>query len=117
MKVKAINLLIAIALGLSLSLTRFESSFAKDKGLTPEEVVAAHLKSIGAPDLLANIKNRGVSGKTSVEFVNGGVGTQAGQGMVISSGRNLSIILKYGAVNYPGEYFAFDGMDVREARF
>jgi hypothetical protein len=115
MKIKAINLLIAIALGFSLSLARSERSFAKDKGLTPEEVVAAHLKSIGDPDLLARIKNRGISGKTSVEFVNGGVGALVGQAMVISSGRNLSIILKYGAVNYPGEYFAFDGTDVEIA--
>lgn len=112
MKLKAINLLIAFALGFSLSLARSESSFAKDKGLTPEEVVAAHLKSIGDPALLASIKNRGMSGKTSVEFVQGGVGTLAGQSMVISAGRNLSIVLKYGAVEYPGEYFAFDGTDV-----
>lgn len=116
MKVKAINLLIASALGFSLSLARSESSFAKDKGLKPEEVVTAHRKSIGDPELLARIKNRGMSGKTSVEFVNGGVGTLAGQSIVISSGRSLSIILKYsGAVAYPGEYFAFDGTDVEVA--
>lgn len=115
MKVKAINLLIAIALGFSFSVARPESSFAKDKGLAPEEVVAAHLKSIGTPELLASIKNRGVSGKASVEFVQGGVGALAGQCMVISSGRNLSIILKYGGVEYPREYFAFDGTDVEVA--
>lgn len=112
MKMKAINLLIAIALGFSLSLAWSGNSFAKDKGLTPEEVVAAHLKSIGAPELLAKIQNRGMSGKTSVEFINGGVGTLAGQAMVLSSGHSLSIILKYGGVEYPGEYFAFDGKDV-----
>lgn len=112
MKVKAIILLIAIALGFSLNLARPESSFAKNKGLTPEQVVAAHLKSIGTPELLANIKNRGMSGKTSVEFVQGGVGTLAGECMVVSSGRSLSIILIYGGVDYPREYFAYDGTDV-----
>ena len=112
MKVKAIILLIAIALGFSLSLERPGNSFAKDKELTPEEVVAGHLKSLGTPDLLASILNRGISGTTSMEFVQGGVGTLAGQCMVISAGRNLSIILKYGGVQYPGEYFAFDGTDV-----
>lgn len=112
MKRKAINFLIAIALGFALSLARSESVFAKDKKLTPEEVVAAHLKSLGTPELLASIKNRGMSGKASVEFVQGGVGTMAGQSMVISSERSLSIILKYGGVDYPGEYFAFDGTDV-----
>jgi len=112
MKVRAMNLSIAVALGLSLSLAWSESPFAKDKGLTPAEVVAAHLKSIGAPDLLASIKNRGMTGKTAVEFINGGVGNLAGQAILISSGRSLSIILKYGGVAYPGEYFAFDGTDV-----
>jgi hypothetical protein len=112
MKLKAINLLIAIVLGFVLSLARSESVFAKDNKLTPEEVVAAHLKSLGMPELLATIKNRGMSGSASVEFIQGGVGTMTGQSLVITSGRKLSIILKYGGVDYPGEYFAFDGKDV-----
>jgi hypothetical protein len=112
MRMRAINLLLAIALGFSMSLVWSDSSFAAPKGLTPEEVVAAHLKSIGNPELFANVKNRGMSGKTTVEFVQGGVGGQAGQCMVVSAGRCQSIILKYGAVDYPGEYFAYDGADV-----
>lgn len=112
MKLKAINLSVAIALGFALSLARSESVFGKDNKPTPEEVVAAHLKSLGTPELLARIKNRGVGGMASVEFVQGGVGTMTGQSMVISSERGLSIILKYGGVDYPGEYFAFDGTDV-----
>jgi hypothetical protein len=112
MKARVITLSIASAFCLSLSFALCESSLAKDKGPTPEEVVAAHLKSIGNPALLASIINRGTSGKTSVEFLQGGVGTLAGQCMVLSSGRNLSIILKYGGVDYPGEYFAYDGTDV-----
>jgi len=112
MKVKAIILSIAIALGFSLSLSRSTSSFAKDKELAPDEIVAAHLKSIGSPDLLAGIKNRGMIGKTSVEFIQGGVGTLAGQCTVASEGHSLSIILKYGGPDYPGEYFAYDGSDV-----
>ncbi len=112
MKARPIALSIAGVLGLSLGLAQYEVSFAKDKKLAPEEVAAAHLKSIGNPELLASIKNRGMSGKSSVEFIQGGVGTLAGQCMVVSSGHNLSIILKYGGVDYPGEYFAYDGTDV-----
>jgi hypothetical protein len=115
MKIRAINFLMAIALGFSLSLARCGNSFAKDKGLTPEEVVASHLKSIGGPELLAKIKNRGMGGKTSVEFVQGGVGTLTGQCMVLSAGRSLSIVLQYGGVDYPKEYFAYDGTDVEIA--
>ena len=32
--------------------------------------------------------------------------------MVVSAGPNLSIILRYGGIDYPGEYFAYDGNDV-----
>jgi hypothetical protein len=112
MKTKATCFLTALVLGFSFCLAWPECSSAKDKELTPEEIVAAHLKSIGTPDLLANINTRGMRGKTSVEFVQGGVGVLAGQCMVASSGRSLSIILKYGGRDYPGEYFAFDGSDV-----
>ena len=113
MKVKAIILLITIALGFSFGLAWPGTSFARDKELKPEEVVAAHLKSIGASEILAKIKNQGISGTTSVEFVQGGVGTLDGQFMAVSAGRNLSIILRYaGAPSYPGEYFAYDGKDV-----
>jgi hypothetical protein len=115
MKVRGINLLLAIALGIFFGLTRSENSFAEDKELTPEAVVAAHLKSIGTPELLASIKNHGMSGKTSVEFVQGGTGTLAGQCMVVSEGRSLSVILKYGGPDYPGEYLAYDGTDVEVA--
>ncbi len=115
MKAKAMNLSMAIALGVFLSLAWSANSIAKGKDPTPEEVVAAHVKSIGTPELLASIKNRGMSGQTSVEFVQGGVGTLAGQCMVISSGRSLSIILQYGGVDYPKEYFAYDGADVEVA--
>ena len=112
MKAKAIHFLTALALGFSLCMAWSEISFAKDKELTPEEIVAAHLKSIGTPDLLAKLKNRGMKGTTSVEFVQGGVGNLTGQCMVAAEGRNLSIILKYAGRDYPGEYFAFDGTDV-----
>ena len=111
MKVRAIHLLIAITLGCFLSVAPYENSFAKDKP-TAEEIVAANLKSIGDPQLLESVKNRGMSGKTFVEFLQGGMGTISGQCMVISSGNNLSIILRYGGVDYPGEYFAYDGNDV-----
>ncbi|MEJ2245312.1 MAG: hypothetical protein P8Y80_04355 [Acidobacteriota bacterium] len=114
MKVIAIALSIAIALGSALGLACSRNVFAKDKPKT-EDIVAAHLKSIGNPELLARIKNRGMSGKTSLEFVQGAVGNLAGQCFVISEGRSLSIILKYGDVNYPGEYFAYDGTDVEVA--
>jgi len=112
MKVRVITLSLAITLGIFLSLLRHEISFAKDNKPTPKEVVAAHLKSIGDPELLARIKTRGMSGSASVEFIQGGVGTLAGQGLVVTEGHSLSIIMNFGNADYPREYFAFDGTDV-----
>jgi hypothetical protein len=107
MKATAVKLLIAVILVFSLN-----PAIAKDKELTPEKVVAAHIKSIGDHELLTKIINRGISGKSSVKFIQGGVGTLDGQCLIVSSGHNLSIILKYGGLQYPGEYFAYDGTDV-----
>ena len=103
MHLKAVNLFIALTLFSSLNLIQPANSFAKDKELTPEEVVAAHLKAIGPVEFLTTIKNRGMSGKSAVEFIQGGVGNMAGQAIMVSAGHNLSIILKFGGVDYPGE--------------
>jgi len=32
--------------------------------------------------------------------------------MCVADGKKLAIVLKYGDLNYPGEYFAYDGKDV-----
>jgi hypothetical protein len=56
-----------------------------------------------------------MSGRASVEFIQGGVGTGEGQCMVVSAGHSLSIILKFDSVDYRGEYFAYDGTDVEVA--
>ena len=90
----------------------FDTSPAKDKKLTPEEVVSNHLKSIGTPEVLAGIKSRAFSGSTSVQFIQGNVGDLTGQCEFVSEKHKLGILLRYNAVEYPQEHFAFDGNDV-----
>jgi hypothetical protein len=85
---------------------------AKDKDYKPEEIVSENLKSIGTPAALAAIKNRGVSGNSTVDFLQGGTGKLAGQSLLISAGPNLGFIMRFGGVDYPGEYFAYDGAEV-----
>jgi hypothetical protein len=79
---------------------------------TPEKLVAAHVKSVGRPALLAKIQSRMFLGTSSVEFIQGMRGGQKGTSMFVSQGPKLAIVMKYGDVNYPGEYFAYDGKDV-----
>jgi tetratricopeptide (TPR) repeat protein len=90
-----------------------ERPFAKDKKITPEEVVAKHLKSIGKPEIVASIKSRTVLGTASVEFITGNFGNlPPGQSLFVSEGPKLGIIMKFHDFGYPGEYFAYDGHDV-----
>ena len=86
--------------------------FAKDKKLTPEALVAEHLKSIGNPETLAGIKSRAFTGNASIEFILGNVGLLVGQYEFVSEKQKQGIFYKYPALDYPGEHFAFDGKNV-----
>jgi hypothetical protein len=83
------------------------------KVLTPDELVAAHLKSIGSPEAIKAIQSRIVSGAAAVRFVMGATGSwNDGEFAVVSEPQRLGLVMKFGALEYPGEYFAFDGKDV-----
>ncbi|NLT64985.1 MAG: hypothetical protein GXX84_00110 [Acidobacteria bacterium] len=86
-------------------------SFAKDE-VTPQDVVAGHLRSVGTPEAIAAVKTLAFVGTTSVEFIQGMHGNMTGQSMCIADGNKLGIVLKYGDINYPGEYLAYDGKEV-----
>ena len=109
---KLFSLLLVAALCLSFSFNGSQSFYAKESDLKPEDVVAAHLKSIGSPEVLASIKNRGIAGIAKVNFIQGGTGTMEGQSLIVSAGPNLGFLMKFGGVEYPGENFAFDGSEV-----
>ncbi len=104
--------LLTVILGLSFGFARSKNSFAQKGRLNPEELVAEHLKSIGSPEVLAGIKNRGIGGVAGVDFIQGGTGKMTGDFMFVSAGNMLGMIMRYGALEYPGEYFAFDGQEV-----
>ena len=88
-------------------------SFSQAITLTPEKIIDAHVKSIGNPEVLNSIKNRGINGTVTVQFIQGGApGKTIGQFMLISAGQNLGLIMRYGALEYPGEHFAYDGNEV-----
>lgn len=87
------------------------SGFAEDQ-VTAEQVVAAQVKSMGNPEALAALKTLAFVGTSSVDFIQGMYGKMNGSSMVVSDGKKVGIVLKYGDVNYPGEYFAYDGDNV-----
>ena len=42
----------------------------------------------------------------------GGTGKLTGNSLFVSEGYMLGIIMKFGALDYPGDYFAYDGEEV-----
>lgn len=81
--------------------------------ITAEQLIAAHLKSIGSPALRAKVKSLTFGGTSTVKFIQGIQGTSTGVSMLVSEGPKMGIILKFpDKNNYPGEYFAYDGKDV-----
>lgn len=103
--------ILAAAVCLSLSVSWTDDAIAKDP-ITPEQIVATHLESLGSPQALAARKTMAFVGTTSVEFIQGMYGSMNGTSMCVSDGNKLAIVMKYGDINYPGEYFAYDGKEV-----
>jgi hypothetical protein len=101
-------------LSVSLFIMQSEKSYAGsgEEVMTAEKLVEAHVKSIGSPALLAKITSRTFFGSADVNLIQGMNGKLKGTSMFVSQGRNLAIIIKFPDINYPGEYFAYDGKDI-----
>lgn len=97
---------------LCFAVVRSGNSFSGDKKPTPEDVVAAHLESIGSPEALARIQSRAFTGDASIEFILGTTGKLVGQFEFVSEKNKQGIFYRYNARDYPGEHFAFDGDNV-----
>jgi hypothetical protein len=98
-----------VTVALCISLCFAQSKPGQD--ITPDKIIAEHLKSVGNAGVLA-ATNKTFLGAASVNFYQGGTGSQTGTAMFVSDGHKLSIVMKFSDINYPGEYFAFDGKDV-----
>ena len=84
---------------------------AKDK-MSVEQVVAMHLKSLGGPEARAATKSLAFVGTASVEFIQGMHGSMSGTSMCVAGGEKLAVVMKFGDLEYPGEYFAYNGKEV-----
>ena len=79
---------------------------------TPEQLVALHLKSIGDPAVLSQIKSVAFTGTSDVEFIKGWFGTSKGTVILVSEGPKMALVTGFPSTNYRGEYFACDGKAV-----
>jgi len=80
--------------------------------LTPEQLIAGHVKSIGDPVSLLRVQSLIFVGTSEVDFILGMNGRMWGAAMLASQGPKMGITMKFPDTNYPGEYFAYDGVNV-----
>jgi hypothetical protein len=82
---------------------------AEEAKLNAEDVVARHLASIGAPEARAAVKSRIMSGSVQMVYLLGGSGQLSGKINILSEDRKVRVGMNLGAIDYPGDQFAFDG--------
>jgi hypothetical protein len=107
---KVLYSLVVAIFCLSLLVTQPEKSYANsNEDMTAQKLVAAHVKAIGTPALLAKAQSRSYVGSSAVNFRQGTTGNMKGSSMFITQGPKLALVMKFQDLNYPGEYFAYDG--------
>jgi len=101
--------LLALATFCFFSSTRPAQTSAQNKKLTPEELIARHLDSIGTAEARSKASTRVADGETKFISRLGGSANVDGQAMMVSSGAKLRLGIKFPLNDYPGEDMAFDG--------
>src|SRR5262245_59402621 len=86
-----------------LSSTRPAQTSAQNKKLTPEELIARHLDSIGTAEARSKASSRVAGGETKFISRLGGSANVDGQAMMVSSGAKLRFGIKLPLNDYPGE--------------
>lgn len=77
--------------------------------MRPEEIVAKHLQSLGAPEALDPARSRLITGTATVTLKAGGHGQLSGSAKLVSHGQKSLIGMVFGALDYPNEMIGFDG--------
>jgi hypothetical protein len=89
--------------------------FGKDARLSPEEIVAKHLESLGSAQAREAVKSRAAEGTVQFNEVFSGKIHMEGTAQLISQGRKVKMALRFGQPQYPGEQFVFDGQSIQVA--
>ena len=83
-----------------------------DDNPSPEQLVAEHVKAIGEQAVLSQVKSITFVGISDVNFILGMSGQMSGNAILVSEGSQIGVIMRFQDINYPGEYFAYDGKAV-----
>jgi len=78
----------------------------------PDDIVARNLDSIAPASVRAAEKSRVVRGNLQFHILVGGSGGAAGSWDLVSSGRELDLVMQFGLGDWRGEQFTFNGSKV-----
>jgi hypothetical protein len=88
-----------------------------DTKLTPAEVIAKHLESIGSADARARVRGTQIKGSATVIVRLCGEGQVDGQVLIGSLGKMNLIDMNFDTAGYPYELMRFDGKDLHVSQF
>ena len=90
---------------------------APEDKLTPAELVAKHLESIGSAEARAKVRGTRIKGTAMVTVKLCGEGQVDGQVLISSSGKMNLIDMEFNAAGYPYEHLRFDGKNFGASHF
>ncbi|MEW6209878.1 MAG: hypothetical protein AB1631_16050 [Acidobacteriota bacterium] len=85
------------------------SASAQNKKLTPEELIANHIKAIGSREAIAASQTRAITGPVKLVRLIGTAAQLDGKGVMISAGPKYIFIMRFPTTEYPVEQMVFDG--------
>lgn len=88
-----------------------------DQKLTPEEIVARHLESIGPADVRGRVRGMRIGGTCLLTVRQGGRGQVDGQAVMASQGSLNLISMVFDSPAYPSELLRFDGKNLTTSQF
>ena len=101
-----------------LAFTLFSTVHAKpDNKLTPAEVIAKHLESIGSAEARARMRGTQIKGSASVTVRLCGEGQVDGTVLIGSTGKMNLIDMNFDTAGYPRELLRFDGKSLHVSQF
>jgi hypothetical protein len=98
--------LVVLVLGVAVGLAAGPPAPAK---ISLDEVLAAHLASIGTPEARAAVTSRLAKGTVQRKLVVGGMGTLDGKAFLLSEGNKFRAAMPFSYADYWGEQLLFDG--------
>ena len=102
-------------LSIVICILAIQVSWLRANDPSPEQLAAEHLKSIASAEVLSQIKSISFVGTTEINFILGMSGNLSGTAAFLSQGPQTAMIMKFQDINYPEEYYAYDGRTVTVA--